>query len=68
MFSLVAARGGYSVIVAQKLLTEVAALVAELRLQSPGSVVVAYGLSRSEACGIFLDQGWNHREVLFTES
>ena len=29
------------------------------RLQSTDLEVVAHGLSCSEACGIFLDQGWN---------
>ena len=43
-------------------LTVVASPVAEHRLQTPrraGSVVVAHGLSRSAACGIFPDQGSN---------
>ena len=35
-------------------------LVAIHRLQTMGTVVVAQGLSRSSACGIFPDQGWNH--------
>ena len=30
--------------------------VAAPRLQSSGSIVVVHGLSRSAACGIFLDQ------------
>ena len=34
-------------------------LVAVHRLQTTGTVVVAQGLSRSSACGIFPDQGWN---------
>ena len=48
------------------LLIKVASLVAEHeflaathRLSSPGSKPVARGLSRSAACGIFLDQGPN---------
>ena len=43
--SLVAARGRYSVAAVHGLLIEVAALVAELRFHSTGSVVVAHGLS-----------------------
>ena len=43
-FSLVAVSGNYSLAV-RGLLIEVAALVAELRFQSTGSVVVAHGLS-----------------------
>ena len=68
--SLVAAGGVYSVEV-QRLLIAVAFLAVELGLlvlglqwlpllgSSTVSVVVAYGLSCSKACGIFLDQGWN---------
>ena len=37
----------------------VASLLVELGLWSAGSVVVAYRLSCSLACGIFLDQGLN---------
>ena len=33
--------------------------VADPRLYSTGSIVVVHGLSCSEACGIFLDQGSN---------
>ena len=40
-------------------LTIAASLVAEHRLQSTGSVVVAHGPSCSAACGIFPDQGSN---------
>ena len=40
-------------------LQHVGSVVAELGLQSAGSVVVAHELSCSAACGIFLDQGWN---------
>ena len=29
------------------------------RLESTGSIVAAYGLGCSAACGIFSDQGWN---------
>ena len=36
-----------------------ASLVAEHRLQSVGSVVVAHGLTGSAACGIFPEQGSN---------
>ena len=36
-----------------------ASLVEEHCFQSMGSVVVAHGVSYSEACGIFLDQGSN---------
>ena len=56
-FPLVAARGGYSPVVACGFLTSVASLVGEHRLQGTGSVVVVQGLSCPEACGIFLDQG-----------
>ena len=42
------------------LLTAMTSLVAEHRLQGVWtSVVVVHGLSCSEACGIFLDQGSN---------
>ena len=41
------------------LLTVVASLVAEHRLYSRDLVVVVHGLSCSEACGIFPDQGLN---------
>ena len=36
-------------------------LFATHRLLSPGSVTVALGLSRSAACGVFLDQGSDPR-------
>ena len=43
-----------------RLLVAVASLAVEHRLQgTQASVVVAHVLSRSAACGIFLDQGWN---------
>ena len=56
-FSVVAASGGYYPVVVRGLLIAVASLVAELRLWSTGSVVMAHGLSLSMACGIFPDQG-----------
>ena len=40
-------------------LTAAASLVAEHGLQSTGSVAVVHGLSCSETCGIFPDQGSN---------
>ena len=40
-------------------LTVAASLVAEHRLQSAGSAIVAHGPSCSAACGIFPDQGPN---------
>ena len=43
----------------QGLLIVAASLVEEHGLQGEESVVVAYGLSCSKACGIFLDQGSN---------
>ena len=42
-----------------RLLLALASLVAEHRLQSADSVVVALGLSCPETCGIFPDQGLN---------
>ena len=57
--SLVAARGGYSLVVVGRLLIVVASLVVERGLSGTGSTVVAHGLSCSVACGIFLDQGLN---------
>ena len=63
---------GLSLVAVHEFLTAVAALVAEHRLQgvrasvfetrglwSPGSVLVAHGLSCSAVGGIFLDQGSN---------
>ena len=50
---------GLQFIVVHGLLIAVASLFAEHRLWNDGSVVVAHGLSCSEACGIFPDQGWN---------
>ena len=58
-FSLVLASGGYSLVVACRLLTVVASLVAKHRLWSVGSVVAPPGLSCSAACGLIPDQGWN---------
>ena len=40
-------------------LTIAASLVAENKLQTPGSVIVAHGPSCSAACGIFPDQSSN---------
>ena len=55
------ANGGYSLLIVSVhgLLTVVASLVAKHGLQACLMVVEVYGLSCSEACGIFLDQGWN---------
>ena len=51
---------GLLFIVACRLLVAVASLAVEHRLQgTQASVVVAHVLSRSAACRIFLDQGWN---------
>ena len=58
-FSLVAASGGYSLVAARGLFIAGASLVAEHRLQSTGSVVVAHEFSCCEARGIFGDQGLN---------
>ena len=57
-FSLVEASRGHSLVV-RGLLTAAASLVVEHWIQSEGSIVVAPGLSCSEACGILLDQGSN---------
>ena len=70
--SLVVVNGGYSLVKVQGFLTGVASLVlghgpwglrtaaaAIPGLWSTGSVVVEHGLSCSEACGIFPDQGSN---------
>ena len=54
-FSLVVESGGYSLIAVHGLLIAVAFLVAEHRLWSKGSILVASGLRSSLACGIFLD-------------
>ena len=59
-FSLVGARGGYSLVVVHGLLIAVAFLVAERRVQSTwASVVVARGFSCSLVCDIFPDQESN---------
>ena len=47
---------GLLVVVVPRLLSAVASLVAEHRLESTGSVVVAHGLRWLTACGIFPDQ------------
>ena len=58
-FSPVVVSRGYSVVVVPRILIAVASLVAAPGLWSTGSITVVYGLSSSEACGIFLDQGLN---------
>ena len=57
-FSSCGERGPLFVVVRGPL-TIATSLVAEHRLQTHSSVVVAHGPSRSAACGIFLDQGSN---------
>ena len=57
-FSLVAESRGYSAVV-RGFFTVVSSPVAEYRLWSAGSVVVAHRLSCPVAGGIFLDQGLN---------
>ena len=58
--SLVSAGRSYSLAAVGGLLIVVVSLVAEHRLQCmQASVVMAHGLSRSVACGIFLAQGLN---------
>ena len=57
--SLVVVSRDYSLAVACKTQNVQASVVVACGLQSTGSVVVADGLSCSEACGIFLDQGLN---------
>ena len=52
-------RQGSSLAVAHRLLTAVASPVAEHRVESEGSAVVAHGLRCPVACGIFPDQGSN---------
>ena len=56
-FSLVAVNGGYSLVAMCRLLIAMASFVAYHGLWA--SAVVVHGLSRPEACGIFLDQGLN---------
>ena len=72
-FSLVVASRGCSLVTVQRLLSAVASLAAEPRFQGAqfqfsscgswslehSSIVGVHGLSCSEACGIFLDQGSN---------
>ena len=60
-FSLVAASRGCSPVAIHGLLSAVASLqqTMDSGLESTGSVVVTHGLSCSEACGIFPDQGLN---------
>ena len=65
--SLVAGGEGYSLVGVQGLIIVVTSLVSEQGLREAGdstaaflgSIVVAYRLSCSEACGIFLGQGLN---------
>ena len=58
--TLVAGSRNYSVVVVHGLLTVLASLVAEHRLQdSQTSIVVVHGLSCSGVYGIFPDQGLN---------
>ena len=64
-FSLVVASRGYSLAAVGRLLTAVASLVAEWALGVQVSVVVPRGLSRSAACGIFLDHGSNTCPLLW---
>ena len=51
---------GATFIAVYGLLIAVVSLAAVLRFQSTGSVLVAHGLSCSETCRIFLDQGLDH--------
>ena len=52
--------GGGTLVAVHRLLTAVAFLAVEHRLEDAGaSVVVVHGLSCSTACGTFMDQGWN---------
>ena len=58
--TLVAGSRNYSVVAVHGLLTVLASLVAERRLQdSQTSIVVVHGLSCSGVYGIFPDQGLN---------
>ena len=56
---LLSSCGGGLLIKVASLVVEHELLAATHRLSSPGSKPVARGLSRSAACGIFLDQGPN---------
>ena len=58
-FSLVAASGGYSLVVVGGLLIAVPSFVVEHRFQGVWASVAACGLSCPVACGILLDQGPN---------
>jgi len=70
-FILVAMSGGYSLVVGGGLLTAVTSLAVENGFYTYGlqslrlgvSVDVNHGLSCSEACGIFPDQGLNPRPL-----
>ena len=57
--SLTAENRDFSLAGVHGLLISVASLAVELGLYSTGSVVEAHGLSCSEVCGIFSDQGLN---------
>ena len=57
--SLVAASGGQSSSRCVSLSLSRPLLLRSTGSRRTGSVVVAYGPSRSAACGIFPDQGWN---------
>ena len=75
LFSLLAARRGYSLVEVHGLLScrgaqalgHMASVVAAPGLESTGSVAVMHWLSCFSACGIFLDQEWDpcflHRQV-----
>ena len=58
-FSPVVESGVYFLVDLRRLLVAVASLVVKYKLQSTVSIVVAYRLSCSPACGIFPDQWWN---------
>ena len=57
--SLVAESRAQALAAMRRLLTEVASLVAEHKLQGTGLVVAVHGLSCPVACEIFPDQGSN---------
>ena len=58
-FSLVVVNRGYFPVVVCRLLTVVTSLVEQGLEAAQASVIVVHGLSCSEACGIFPDQGSN---------
>ena len=59
-FSIIAASEGYSLVAVCRLLLAAGSPVVEHRLEgSWASVILAHGVSCSQACGIFLDQGLN---------